>query len=108
MKKTLSAAFIVAALALTSACGGDGDGGGDRPTTADVKKAITGEDSVFGSAIPDESADCISKALVDSDVSDKTLKAIVESDEDYKGSKDDEAALKDLEGDFAKCVTPAE
>lgn len=105
MKKTMSAAFIVAALALTSACGGD-DGGG-RPTTAEVKKAITSKDSVFGTTIPKESADCISKALVDSDVSDKTLNAIVKSDEDYKGSKDDAKALSGLQSDFAKCVTPA-
>jgi len=103
MKKTLSAAFIVAALALTSACGGGGD---DRPTKAEVKTAITSEDSVFGTAIPDESADCVAGALVDSDVSDKTLNAIVESDEDYKGSKDDEKALTALTADFAKCVKP--
>lgn len=103
MKKTLSAAFIVAALALTSACGG----GDDRPTKAEVKTAITSEDSVFGTSIPEESADCVAGVLVDSDVSDKTLNAIVESDEDYKGSKDDEKALTSLTTEFAKCVTPA-
>jgi hypothetical protein len=101
MKKTMSAAFIVAALALTSACGG----GDDRPTKSEVKSAITSDDSVFGTAIPAESADCVATALVDSDVSDKTLKAIVESDEDYKGSKKDEKALTSLTDDFAKCVT---
>lgn len=105
MKKTLSAAFIVAALALTSACGGGG--GGDRPTKAEVKTAITSDDSVFGTSIPEKSADCVAGVLVDSDVSDKTLKAIVDSDEDYKGSKDDEKALTSLTADFAKCVTPA-
>jgi hypothetical protein len=101
MKKTMSAAFIVAALALTSACGGGGD---DRPTKGEIKTAITSKDSVFGTAIPEKSADCVAAALVDSDVSDKTLKAIVESDEDYKGSKDDEKALQGLTADFAKCV----
>jgi hypothetical protein len=105
MKKTLSAAFVVAALAFTSACGGDD--GGDRPSKAEVKTAITSEDSVFGTAIPEASADCVAGALVDSDVSDKTLTAIVESDKDYKGSKDDEKALTDLTSDFAKCVTPS-
>ena len=102
MKKTLSAAFVVAALALTSACGG----GGDRPTKAEVKTAITSKDSVFGSAIPEKSADCVAGVLVDSDVSDKTLNAIVKSDDDYKGSKDDEKALTSLTKEFAKCVTP--
>ncbi|MCD9198549.1 hypothetical protein [Aeromicrobium wangtongii] len=102
MKKTMSAAFLVAALALTSACGGSDD---NRPTKAEVKTAITSEDSVFGTAIPEESADCVAGVLVDSDVSDKTLKAIVESDDDYKGSKDDEKALTGLSDEFAKCVT---
>lgn len=100
MKKTMSAAFLVAALALTSACGG----GDERPTKAEIKTAITSEDSVFGTAIPEKSADCVAEALVKSDVSDKTLDAIVESDEDYKGSKGDEKALKGLQADFAKCV----
>jgi hypothetical protein len=104
MKKTMSAAFIVAALALTSACGGD-DGG--RPTKADIKTSITSEDSVFGSAIPEEAADCVAGALVDSDISDKTLNAIVEGDEDYKGSDDDKDALSDLTSKITKCATTA-
>lgn len=104
MKKTLSAAFVVAALALTSACGGGGD---DRPSKSEVKTAITSDDSVFGTSIPEASADCVADVLVDSDVSDKTLQAIVDSDENYKGSKDDEKALTSLTADFAKCVTPA-
>jgi hypothetical protein len=103
MKKTMSAAFIVAALAFTSACGGGDDGG--RPTKAEVKTAITGEDSVFGSSIPDKAADCVAGALVDSDVSDKTLKAIVEKDEDYQGTDKDKDALDGLTEDITKCAT---
>jgi hypothetical protein len=103
MKKTMSAAFLVAALALTSACGG----GDDRPTKDEVKSAITSEDSVFGTAIPAKNADCVADVLVDSDVSDKTLKAIVDNDKDFKGTKDDEKALTAVQGDLAKCVTPA-
>lgn len=102
MKKTMSAAFIVAALALTSACGGGGD---DRPSKADIKTSITSKDSVFGSAIPKESADCVSSALVDSDISDKTLNAIVDGDEDYKGSDDDKDALADLQSKLTECLT---
>ena len=107
MKKTLSAAFIVATLALTSACGGGG-GGGDRATKAEVKTAITSEDSVFGTAIPEESADCVAGVLVDSDISDKTLNAIVESDEDYEGTDADEKALTALTSEFTACVTPTD
>lgn len=104
MKKTMSAAFIVAALALTSACGGGGD---DRPSKADVKTAITSKDSVFGSAIPEEAADCVAGALVDSKISDKTLDAIVKGDTGYKGSADDKSALSDLTSKVTKCATDA-
>jgi hypothetical protein len=104
MKKIMSTAFIVAALAVTSACGGGGD---ERPTKAEIKTAITSEDGVFGSAIPDEAADCVAGALVDSDVSDKTLNAIVEKDEDYKGTDKDKDALTGLQADIQKCATPA-
>jgi hypothetical protein len=101
MKKTLTAAFVVAALSLTSACGG----GGDRPSKTEVKEAITSKDSVFGTSIPEKAADCIAGALVDSDVSDKTLQAIVDADKDYKGSDKDKDALNGLQSDLTKCAT---
>lgn len=104
MKKIMSTAFIVAALAVTSACGGGGD---ERPSKADVKTAITSEDSVFGTAIPEEAADCVSEALVESDISDKTLNAIVENDTDYKGSDDDKDALSSLTSKMTECATEA-
>lgn len=101
MKKSLTAVFIVAALSL-SACGGGGD---DRPTKAEVKKSLTSKDSVFGTTIPAEAADCVAGVLVDSDLSDKTLNAMVEGDKDYKGSDDDQKALTGLTAEFGKCVT---
>jgi hypothetical protein len=103
MKKTMSAAFIVAALALTSACGGS-DGGG-RPTTAEVKKAITSKDSVFGTALPEAAADCVADALVKSQASDKTIQAIVDGDKDYKGTDKDQAALSDITTKLGECAT---
>lgn len=102
MKKTLTAAFVVAALSLTSACGG---GGGDRPSKAEVKSALTKKDNVFGTTIPAKTADCIAGALVDSKVSDKTLQAIVDGDEKYKGSDKDKDALNGLQSDLTKCAT---
>lgn len=101
MKKSLSALFIVTALTLTSACGGGGD---DRPTKSEVKKAITGKDSIFGGALPKSAADCVAGALVDSKVSDKTLKALVDGDKDYKGTDKDKDALTDLQDDVTKCA----
>lgn len=105
MKKTMSAMFVVATLTLTSACGGSD--GSDRPTQAEIKKAITAKDSVFGTEIPAAQADCVAGVLVDSKVSDKTLQAIIDADKDYKGSKADTNALNDMTTDLAKCVTPA-
>ena len=102
MKKSLTAAFIVAALSLTACGGGDGDG---RPTKAEVKKSLTSADSVFGTTIPKEAADCVAGVLVDSDLSDKTLNAMVKGDKDYKGTDDDKKALTDLTAKFGKCVT---
>jgi hypothetical protein len=103
MKKTMSAVFLTAALALTTACGG----GGGRPSESEVKSALTSDDSVFGTAIPEKAADCIAGALVDSDLSDDTLNAIVEKDEDYDGSDDDKKALEGLTKDIGKCTTEA-
>lgn len=102
MKKTLGAAMLVSALALTSACGGGGD---DRPTQGEVKKSITSKDSVFGTAIPETAADCVAGALVDSKLSDKALNAIVENDKDFKGGKSDEKALSGLTTTIGKCAT---
>ncbi len=102
MKKTLTAAMIVATLAMTSACGGGGD---DRPTKAEIKKAITSKDSVFGTTIPESAADCVAGVLEDSKLSDKTLNAIAKGDKDYKGSDADKKALTGLTSEFGKCVT---
>lgn len=102
MKKSMSALFIVAALALTSACGGDD--GGDRPSKAEVKKSITSKDSALGT-VPDKAADCVAGLLVDSKVSDGALKAIVDQDKKYKASKKDEKALQELQTDLGTCVT---
>ena len=102
--KMLSAAFVVAALSLTSACGGDG---GDRPSQAQLKKAISDKDGVFGGAIPSKAADCVAKSLESSDLSDKTLNAIVEADKDYKGSDKDKKALEGVQDDLVKCATEA-
>lgn len=101
MKKSLTAALIVAALSL-SACGGGGD---DRPSKAELKKSLTSKDSVFGTAVPEKAADCVAGVLVDSDLSDKTLNAMVKGDKDYKGGKGEEKALLDLTTKFGKCIT---
>ncbi|MBD8608059.1 hypothetical protein IFT73_14470 [Aeromicrobium sp. CFBP 8757] len=98
MKKTLSAAFVVAALTLTSACGG----GGDRPSADDVAAQLK---KSAGSAITDKQADCAAKAIVDSDLSDEAVKAVAENDTDYKPSDEDTKAQGDAATEIGKCIT---
>ena len=100
MKKTLSAAFVVAALTLTSACGG---GGGDRPSqdklAAQLKKSTNG-------AITSKQADCAAKAILDSDLSDDAVKAVAENDTKYEPNDQDKKAQADISKEIGKCITP--
>lgn len=101
MKKTLSAAFVVATLTLTSACGG---GGGDRPSqdkiSAQLKKSTNG-------AVTGKQADCAAKAILDSDLSDDAVKAVAEGDTKYKPNDQDKKAQADVSKQIGKCITPS-
>lgn len=96
MKKALTAATIVITLALASACGGS-----DRPSQADVSKAIQKTDSSFTK----KGADCAAKVLVDSDISDKGLKAIADDDKNFKPSAADKKVQTKVSPAIEKCLT---
>ena len=96
MKKSLTAATIVITLALASACGGS-----DRPSQAEVSKAIQKSDSSFSK----KGADCAAKALVKSDISDKGLKAIADNDKKFKPSAADKKAQAKATAAIEKCLT---
>lgn len=81
--RIIAGGFALAAVATLSACGGDSD----RPTAAELSKVM--QDDASFAALGEDVADCMAKAYVDSDVSDEALRAMVEMDEDYKGSKKD-------------------
>jgi hypothetical protein len=98
MKKTLSAAFVVAALTLTSACGG----GGDRPSQEDVASQL---EKASNGSIKGKQADCAAKAIVDSDLSDEAVKAVAENDTSYKPSDKDTKAQGAIGKEIAKCIT---
>lgn len=100
MRKTLSAAIVAAALTLTAACGG----GDSRPTTDEISKALTSMDSAPGAAVPQKAADCMAKVFEKSDLSDKTLNALVEGKKDYE-NKDDEKKLDGLKTDLVECAS---
>lgn len=85
------AGLTVATFALAlSACGGSA-----RPSQDEISKAITSKDSLI-STIPKDKADCFAKILEESKLSDKTLQALVEGDQDYKGTKKEASILTSL------------
>ncbi|WP_232679734.1 hypothetical protein [Nocardioides sp. R-C-SC26] len=104
----IAAVAVPMAFALT-ACGG----GGDRPSADEIADAIKGGDvptlpQEVADSMPDGVVDCIAEALEKSDVSDETLRALVDGDEDYEGSDKDAEALSGLADDAAECATSAE
>jgi hypothetical protein len=96
MKKALTATTIVITLALASACGGS-----DRPSQADVSKAIQKTDSSFSK----KGAECAAKVLVNSDISDEGLSAIANDDKKYKPSAADKKVQTQVSPAIAKCLT---
>jgi len=102
MKRITGSVLIAALLTFTAACGG----GDERPTQAEVAKSLTAEGTLLPAAGSDEQADCFAKILVESDLSDETLVALVDQDQDYKGSQEDAQILLDASDDFvSECAT---
>ena len=96
-----------AALLLTSACGG-----GDRPSADDVSKSLTdgkagGLMNLPANTLTDKVADCLAKAIVDSDLSDDAVNALVDGDAKYKGGKDDTKAMTSVATKLADCAKDA-
>ena len=102
-KRTLSALAASSALLLTlGACGG-GDGG--RPSVDDISESLQDSD-IMGGEVDAKVADCVAEAFHDSDLSDEALQAIVDQDEDYEPSDDDEKAIESVQSDeMTECVT---
>lgn len=96
MNKHLATVSIVIALALASACGGS-----DRPSQAEISTAIQKTDSSFSK----KGADCAAKVIVDSDISDRGLKAIAGDEKNYKPSAADKAVEAKISPAIAKCLT---
>ncbi len=103
MTKTLATLCAVAALTLTSACGG----GGDRPSSDEISTALQAEGNVLGTELPAEAADCVGTALEESELTDETLQALVDGDADYQNGEDEDILLGDLAKDVSDCVAPS-
>lgn len=93
MKLLKNVAAAGAALALTvglSACGG----GESRPSVDEISQSLQNEDSEF--PVPEAGADCAAEVFHDSDLSDGALQAMVDRDEDYEASEEDEEIIAGL------------
>jgi hypothetical protein len=100
MKKLVALCTLLAVL---TACGGGG-----RPSTDDIAKALKDKGNPIGASIPstaDSTIDCIAKVLHDSDLSDDALQALVDGDSDYDANNDDAKAMAGITTDMAACVT---
>lgn len=88
-----------------AACGG----GSGRPSADDISGSLQhgkAADTIGASGkLTSAVADCMGKVLHDSKLSDKTLNALVDGDDDYKGSKDDTSELSALTPKMGECVT---
>lgn len=100
MKKTLAATAAVSMLAFTAACGG----GGDRPSADEIANAFKSDDDFSSADATDAQVDCVAEAYADSDLSDEALQAIVDGDEDYDASQQDEDAIESLSTELAECI----
>jgi hypothetical protein len=99
---------LITLLTVLTACGG----GGGRPSTDDIAKALKDKGNPAGAAFgssgaADDAIDCIAKALHDSDLSDDALQALVDGKANYSSSKKDAEAVSDPDfiADIQKCAT---
>lgn len=100
--------LLLAALGLTLAPTLAGCGGGsDRPTAEELSDSLQhgkAADALgSGNAVDEKVADCMGRALHDSDLSDEALTAIAEGDKDYRASKQDTKALTGLATKVQAC-----
>ena len=101
MVKRLGATVAVALLLATSACGA-GRPSEEELSTAMQKGVKTNDQTV---KLTKKQADCAAKIFVKSGLSDEALQAIADSDETYKATKKDDAALKKITDDLGACAT---
>lgn len=104
--RSFGAALAAGALLFATACGGGDEDG--RPSADDISQALqegtSAEELGLAQDLPDDAADCIADVLVDSELSDRALRSIVDQDEDYKLSEKDEAALTPMVEKLTTCL----
>ncbi|GGU06654.1 hypothetical protein [Nocardioides albus] len=103
------AAVSLLTLFVLTACGG-GEGGGDRPSVADIEDQIA---KSSGEQVTEEQSACLARTYYESDLSDEAVRLLVESEDVAEISPEDlseadQKASKELYDPLVKCLTPAE
>lgn len=95
-------ALPIAALAFSlAACGGPG-----RPSADDVSEGLgqVFEDQGMGDVITDDVADCFAEKLVDSDLSDETLRYIANGEDKQANQEDKDLTTKIITDNLEECA----
>lgn len=102
--RKFGATLAISALLVTTACGGGGSRPSEKELSASLRKG--GDESYLpGDAkVSKEAADCVAKVLVESRISDRALKAIIERKKNYQPSKADTAASIAVSPKIVKCL----
>lgn len=87
------ASAAVFALVLTGCSGGS-----DRPSVDEISEALQSEST--GDESMTSAADCVAEAFHSSDLSDEAIQALVDGDDDYVLSDEDEEVMENLGSDF--------
>lgn len=91
---SVSTAFALG-LTLTS-CSGSDSGDAGRPSAQEVADVLSSDEGFDELDISDEQLTCVSEAYVDSDLSDEALQALIDGDDEYVPSEEDETVLSEL------------
>ncbi|CAN5263142.1 hypothetical protein BH09ACT10_BH09ACT10_31080 [soil metagenome] len=87
--RKLGPTLAIVAFALSACDGGDSD----RPSVEAVARALSSKSTGVQVTLTTNQANCLAKVLVDSDVSNDALEAVIAFDNSFKASKVDTEAL---------------
>jgi len=99
--RTLASACLLPLAIVLTGCMGDGT----RPSVDEVADSLRDGYQGVGIGMVDErSAECVAEAFVDSDMSDESLRAIADRDQNYEPSSEDAEAMSAAAGSIGLCV----
>lgn len=82
--------------------GGKSTNDGDRPSADELAESLKTKNVLMPYKVSEKEAQCIAEIVVESDLSDGAIRAIVGKDVTFKASKKDEEILRDLNPEYRK------